>query len=285
MKYLFWFIGLIACTVFGGHYYVCHIQEMCPDCTAKEKVVEKAIAPVVAEVEKVKIPDLNINYKGNPIYNFKAEIVESENPMVTDASQLKSMRDTVYNHLYKNHHQRFVITSYYDGETETEADALARGQKVWDMFNVDDLDASNCEMLAVAKQGGGYDLSFADNEIDDEAVFEELNNRVLYCAFGDSEFQEQKNLNLYIGKLKEYLEGNPSANLAVVGHTDDVGKASSNKWLGLKRAKLTKAYFMKHGILSDRIATGSKGETQPIASNKTDEGQAKNRRIVIKINK
>ena len=287
MKYLFWIIGLIVSTFLGGHYYVCHIQEMCPDCGTEVKVEKEVIPPTVitpAVVENI-VPDLHINYNGEPVYTFQTAIADSRNPMISEPAQLKGIRDSVYNHLYKNHHQRFVITSFYDGATETEADALARGQKLWNTINVDDLNDSNREIVAKERATAGYDLSFVDNEVDEEANFEELNNRVLYCAFGNTDFEEQKGLNLYISKVNEYLESNPKATLAIVGHTDDVGKASSNKWLGLKRAKLTKVYFMKHGVEADKIAPLSKGETQPIASNKTSEGQAKNRRIVIKINK
>ncbi len=70
----------------------------------------------------------------------------------------------------------------------------------------------------------------------------------------------------------------------VVGHTDNTGDATNNLALGLKRADFAKGYLTKNGILEGNIETSSKGQTEPIADNATDEGKAENRRTVITIN-
>ncbi|EOZ8645345.1 OmpA family protein [Acinetobacter baumannii] len=70
----------------------------------------------------------------------------------------------------------------------------------------------------------------------------------------------------------------------IVGHTDSIGKKSYNYKLGLKRANAVKRWLVNQGIDAKRIDTSSKGETSPIASNKTKSGRAKNRRAVITIN-
>lgn len=70
----------------------------------------------------------------------------------------------------------------------------------------------------------------------------------------------------------------------IVGHTDSIGKKSYNYKLGLKRANAVKRWLVNQGIDAKRIDTSSKGETSPIASNKTKTGRAKNRRAVITIN-
>lgn len=72
--------------------------------------------------------------------------------------------------------------------------------------------------------------------------------------------------------------------IQVVGHTDNTGNADGNLQLGQKRADFVKEYLQRNGILSENIATSSKGQNEPIADNSTEEGRAKNRRIVVTIN-
>jgi len=82
-----------------------------------------------------------------------------------------------------------------------------------------------------------------------------------------------------VGKLR-------AVNLEVViavGHTDSVGSNAYNTKLSLRRAEAVKAYLVSKGIPANRIYTEGKGETQPIASNKTKEGRAKNRRVEIEV--
>ena len=82
-----------------------------------------------------------------------------------------------------------------------------------------------------------------------------------------------------VGKLK-------AVNLEVIiaiGHTDSIGTKAYNQKLSLRRANAVKAYLVSKGIEANRIQTGGRGETQPIADNKTREGRAKNRRVEIEV--
>lgn len=72
--------------------------------------------------------------------------------------------------------------------------------------------------------------------------------------------------------------------MQVVGHTDNTGNADKNMTLGQGRADFAKQYLIANGILGDNIEASSKGQTQPIADNNTEEGRTKNTRTVITIN-
>jgi OOP family OmpA-OmpF porin len=65
------------------------------------------------------------------------------------------------------------------------------------------------------------------------------------------------------------------------GHTDNVGTDAYNQKLSERRAAAVKAYLASKGIPSSKITTIGKGESQPVATNKTKEGRQKNRRVDI----
>jgi len=69
----------------------------------------------------------------------------------------------------------------------------------------------------------------------------------------------------------------------VAAHTDSRGSAAYNKALSNRRAASVKAYLISHGIAANRLTSKGYGESQPIASNKTAEGQAKNRRVELRV--
>ena len=82
-----------------------------------------------------------------------------------------------------------------------------------------------------------------------------------------------------VGKIK-------AINLEViiaVGHTDSVGVDAYNQKLSVRRSEAVKAYLVTKGIEKNRVYTEGKGEKQPVADNKTKEGQAKNRRVEIEV--
>ncbi|MCB5423882.1 OmpA family protein [Altererythrobacter sp. CC-YST694] len=67
----------------------------------------------------------------------------------------------------------------------------------------------------------------------------------------------------------------------VEGHADSVGDAEYNRDLSLRRAQSVKDVLTGGGMAADRVAAAGLGESQPIASNDTEEGRAQNRRVVI----
>jgi len=87
-------------------------------------------------------------------------------------------------------------------------------------------------------------------------------------------------------KLDDLLDKIKSINLEVIiaiGHTDSVGSDQYNNKLSMRRSNAVKAYLVSKGVDKTRIYTEGKGESQPVADNKTKEGRAKNRRVEIEV--
>jgi outer membrane protein OmpA-like peptidoglycan-associated protein len=68
----------------------------------------------------------------------------------------------------------------------------------------------------------------------------------------------------------------------VVGHTDSSGTEAFNQKLSERRAESVSTYLQGKGIAVGRLAASGAGESEPIADNKTAEGRALNRRVVLK---
>jgi OOP family OmpA-OmpF porin len=65
------------------------------------------------------------------------------------------------------------------------------------------------------------------------------------------------------------------------GHTDSIGTDAYNQKLSERRAAAVKEYLVSKGVPASKITTIGKGESQPVATNKTSEGRQKNRRVDI----
>lgn len=113
-------------------------------------------------------------------------------------------------------------------------------------------------------------------------TFENMTFSEANFEYNSAKFQPQESFLLYADSVKTYLELNPEKLLIVIGHTDSIGGDPYNDNLGLQRAISAKEYFEEMGIVNS-IETESKGRTRPVASNATEEGRAKNRRVNFKI--
>jgi OOP family OmpA-OmpF porin len=71
--------------------------------------------------------------------------------------------------------------------------------------------------------------------------------------------------------------------MVAVGHADAIGPAEYNEILSRRRAESVKMFFESRGFPADRIHIDGKGESQPVASNTTRDGRAKNRRVEVEV--
>ena len=83
--------------------------------------------------------------------------------------------------------------------------------------------------------------------------------------------------------LVSKLKGTDIEVVVATGHTDHTGTDAYNLKLSMRRANAVKAFLVSKGLPADRVFTEGKGESKPVASNKTAEGRAKNRRVEVEV--
>jgi outer membrane protein OmpA-like peptidoglycan-associated protein len=86
-----------------------------------------------------------------------------------------------------------------------------------------------------------------------------------------------------LDKLVQLLNENPTLKIEISGHTDSIGKGPDNLKLSQSRAKAVVDYLISKKIPATRLVSKGFGLTKPVASNKTEEGRAMNRRTEMKV--
>jgi OOP family OmpA-OmpF porin len=104
----------------------------------------------------------------------------------------------------------------------------------------------------------------------------------------DTFFDFDKSVLKPAGKTKledlvSKLKGTDIEVIVATGHTDWTGTDAYNLKLSMRRANAVKAFLVSKGVPADRVFTEGKGESKPVASNRTSEGRAKNRRVEVEV--
>jgi len=161
--------------------------------------------------------------------------------------------------------------------------------------------AAQADSKAVAAQSAAGQAQQAANTANDAAgkvntradAIEAANRKLLFevvlsedqgkFKFGKTELPDEA--KSAIDHMVDGLKDQKSAVwIEVEGHTDNVGDAKYNEELGLERAEAVKRYLHEqHQVPLHKINVISYGETKPAAPNKTRDGRAQNRRVVIKV--
>ncbi|MES2374323.1 MAG: OmpA family protein [Bacteroidota bacterium] len=115
-----------------------------------------------------------------------------------------------------------------------------------------------------------YVITEEDRRIVDEAI------RNLEFDFGKSTIRARS--LPYLTRVADMLV-KKGFSLKLAGHTDNVGSDAANMKLSKNRAESVKSYLVSQGVNSGKIEATGYGESQPIATNKTDAGRQKNRRV------
>jgi OOP family OmpA-OmpF porin len=135
--------------------------------------------------------------------------------------------------------------------------------------------------LSVPSGSINYNLAayLADNTATDVPrtfVFDHLN-------FESGTTQLTPDSNKTVSDLAQVLKAYPNAQVQIVGHTDNTGTAAANQVLSMARAEAVKGMLVSQGVGADRISTQGFGADRPVASNDTEDGRARNRRIELNV--
>jgi outer membrane protein OmpA-like peptidoglycan-associated protein len=84
-----------------------------------------------------------------------------------------------------------------------------------------------------------------------------------------------------LAKISGIVLAHPGLNLEVEGHTDNVGSAEYNQLLSEQRAAGVRDFLVQQGLPDASVNSRGFGKTQPVATNDTSEGRAKNRRVEL----
>ncbi len=98
-------------------------------------------------------------------------------------------------------------------------------------------------------------------------------------AFDSAELSDAalKSLDFFAESMRKY----PGTQVEVIGHTDAVGEEAYNQNLSERRAERVSNYIKQQNVASHRVSMTGKGETDPIATNDTEEGRQRNRRVEL----
>jgi len=103
-------------------------------------------------------------------------------------------------------------------------------------------------------------------------------SHIYHFEFNKAKLKESEDVNLFLRDLDIAIQEADAKNLVLVGYTDSVGNKDYNTFLSYKRAHALSSKIEKYDIGVKYVI---RGEANPIATNKTAQGRAKNRRIEI----
>ena len=200
--------------------------------------------------------------------------------------------------------KKFVRTSV--GEVNSKVDTLSKSveenqeRTKANEAKIADVDQRATAAAAAADQKAGQAGQRADaaytaaEAVNTKATaLEKASKRIVYevvlsedkgnFKFGKATMPDETKAE--IDTLVQKLKAEPNgAFIEIEGHTDSSGTPQGNYRLGLERAENVKRYiYEQHQVPLHRINVISYGEDKPIAPNKTRDGRAQNRRVVIKV--
>ncbi len=299
-KTVTYLIGMLIAILVGTYFYI----TCCSSCgiTVKKEPVQEIAVPSVPVPTSYPFSFSDGEYACNVEDNFNFN-VSSPTILTSLATSVTDCIGSLKNFLAANNGKVINITGFYKSdETNTTAYpnlGLARANAVKNYLTGNGIPSSQINTFGklmdemVPKENVllgplSYSLTgeSADSADELKTLYEKIkaNPLVLYFDTAESSINLTAEQRQKVADISRYLDKVEGASASVVGHTDDTGNATSNITLGQGRADFAKDYLMKNGISEAKIKATSKGQSQPLESNATEEGKAKNRRAVVSLN-
>lgn len=128
-----------------------------------------------------------------------------------------------------------------------------------------------------------YKLAITLNPMTDATAARPIVLKNIFFETGSAKLQKESLMEL--ARLKKLLDENPTLNIQINGHTDNIGSEADNLKLSEARAKAVYDHLVQNGADATRLRYKGFGESVPAATNDTEEGRKMNRRteyLVVK---
>lgn len=221
---------------------------------------------------------------GEDIYSF--DLYEEVRP--TPASYVKG---TVYDATTKEPlRARFELISINNSEVIMKSFSRKDNGEFLLSLPVNNNYALNVSKTGYLFHSENFSLDSAKGYLEPFLIDIPLNRKVLgesvvlknvFFEFDSYKLKEESKAEL--DRLIDFLKANEDVMGEISGHTDNIGSLRNNQELSEKRAASVYQYLIENGISEDRISYTGYGETKPIATNKSPEGRALNRRTEFTI--
>jgi outer membrane protein OmpA-like peptidoglycan-associated protein len=181
---------------------------------------------------------------------------------------------------FENAIKRVGGTVVYADRGRSTLKAIKDGNEVWVEVHVYS-GATSYELTIIEKEAMRQDVvANADAWMGD---INATGRAAVYGIYFDTDKAEIKaESEPTLAEIAKLLKNNPALNLHVVGHTDSTGAFDHNMKLSQARAtSVMNALVSKYGIPTTRLQASGVGPLAPVASNDSEEGRAKNRRVEL----
>lgn len=302
-------LGILLTIVFGTILYYFFCCKPCLEVANKEAetknlVTEPGVQNATTNMFSIIDSKSSLKFNASENLNFKGSSFSLLEPV---AEGLKSEIARLSTYLNDNPSKMVDITGHYtSNEKNTSAFpnlGLARANAVKNYFVSHGMSSKmlntygklNDSLIPDASDLYYGPLSYTINTRDandsseadglkvlnDEIV---ANPLILYFDTASASINLNAEQRLKVAKMVRYLDKTDDSSIKSIGHSDNTGDRETNIRLGLDRAEFAKNYLVSNGISSTKINSSSKGPDEPIADNNTEEGKAKNRRVVVTLN-
>ena len=273
---------IVAVQLLLGWCYWNDAKDCCGDTAKTTKVSEitSKAAPAAAAVTAAAATVVAKKVSGPLSFNW------SDGKTITDTTW-PNRKKSILDGLTKD--QKLEITGLYrsDEKNNSQFDNLgiARANETRKLFS----ELSDDRVILLSKQvnddvnqsGSFASASFANRTVN-KSIKETANGTQIYFPYNSTNKLNDGAIEKYLNDVATRLKSS-GERVRLTGHTDALGSDASNMVLGQWRADVVQKYLMEKGVLASKIIAQSQGESNPIATNKTDAGRAKNRRTELQI--
>ena len=289
MKLLLWLVTVLFFLI-SWWWYVCPHKQVCP---FGEYKIERPASIVSSDnsnnrtklefgLSLLDSSDLRAFQKGAVLFNWS-----DDKPIVSDG--FAHYRDSILENLGESELLSIVGKYYIDEENSTAFPDLgyARATKLKLLFrglpsNRFRLESSRMQKINGSNKEKPFEAALFRRIVQNASIRDLGGKFIINFPHASNEMLEDPEVNAYLDDLVRQLKDTDELVL-VAGHTDNTASSPRNLALGWKRANAIRSLFLRKGLPSVRILTESHGEARPIATNKTEEGRKKNRRVEVTI--